>query len=149
MYVARRLLEPYAAKRATTRVSRRDLSQAERLLEQMSAAIAEREPTRVLETNWEFHFLFYRRCGIPALTDIIETLWLSYPWDVLVVEPARMAQSAAEHRVMLARMEDGDVEGVGEAFADHLRHSYLSLARHLSPSATDDVFDLDVDEPRG
>jgi DNA-binding GntR family transcriptional regulator len=144
VYVARRLLEPYAAQRATLRVSRRDLTQAEALAEAMAEARRKRDDPAAREANREFHFLFYDRCGIPSLSRIINGLWLSFPWDVLQVIPGRIDRSIDEHRVMVQAIRDGDVEHVRTAFEEHIRRSYLSLCEHLSQENTD-PFDLAVD----
>ena len=71
VYVARRLLEPYAAQRATLRVSRRDLDRADALTEEMATASAAGDHAAVSAANAEFHRLFNERCGIPALTRTI------------------------------------------------------------------------------
>lgn len=144
VYVARRLLEPYAAQRATLRVSRRDLDQAEALVKTMATARRAKDEPAALHANREFHFLFYNRCGIPALSRIIDGLWLSFPWDILQVIPGRIDRSIDEHRAMVEAVRVGDVVVVKDAFEAHITHSYLSLCTHLS-KGTDDPFDLTVD----
>jgi DNA-binding GntR family transcriptional regulator len=145
VYAARRLLEPYAAQRAAIRVSRRDLSQAEALLASMVEARRAKDDRGVLEANRAFHFLFYDRCGMPGLTNLINGLWLAFPWDILQVISHRVGESVAEREAMLAAVADGDQARVRQTFETHIAHSYEALARHLSERAFADPFDIEVD----
>jgi DNA-binding GntR family transcriptional regulator len=145
VYVTRRLVEPYAAQRATLRVSRRDLGRAEELVDAMDAARRDGNDTGVRDANREFHFLFYERSGIPALVRIIDGLWLSFPWDILQVISGRLDSSIDEHRAMVDAVRGGDVEQVKTAFEEHIARSYISLCAHLDRGAADDPFELSVD----
>lgn len=140
VYVSRRLIEPYAAQRAALRVSRRDLEQATRLVERM------RDSTEDLNlVNREFHFLFYDKCGIPALTAMIDTLWRAYPWDILSVLTDRRETSVAEHRAVLDAISRNDPEAIAFTIGDNLRLSYVSLVRHLTGADGEDPFALGTD----
>jgi len=143
VYIARRLLEPYAAQRATLRISRRDLDRAEQLVDTMAKARSGKK-SQALEANRDFHFLFYDLCGIPSLSRIIDGLWLAFPWDILQVIPGRIDRSIDEHRAMVAAVREGDVRHVHELFEEHIRHSYISLCSHLSEQEAD-PFDLEID----
>ena len=145
VYIARRLIEPHAMKRAVSRVSRRDLRQAADLNEEMRVASEAGDEVKVGDANREFHFLFYDRCGSPGLRDVIETLWLGFPWDILHVLAHRRPESIQEHELMLERIAAYDIAGVGRAAEEHLRRSYLALAEHLGVLDAPDPFDLDVD----
>lgn len=145
VYVARRLLEPYAAQRASLRVSRRDLDRADELIEAMGKARKKKDYAEARSANREFHFLFYDLCGIPALTRIIDGLWLSFPWDILQVISGRLDESIGEHNEMVAAVRGGDVVHVKTVFEEHIRHSYLSLVAHLTGEEADDPYDLAVD----
>lgn len=145
IYVARQLVEPYAMQRAVSRVSRRDLAHARKLTAEMAAARESHAGENLGEANREFHFLFYDRCGNRGLRNVIETLWLGFPWDILAVLAHRQDDSIHEHERILACVENEDLDGVKLATEDHLRHSYLALAEHLGGPAGADPFDLDVD----
>jgi DNA-binding GntR family transcriptional regulator len=144
IYIVRRLVEPYAFCRAARRVSRRELEQAEGLIELMAAS-APGDRVQVGVTNRAFHFLFYERCGIRALTRQIEELWLGFPWDILQVLEGRVEQSVREHRRILAAVVAGDLAELGEAVESHIERSYLALADHLKSDPERDPFQLDVD----
>ena len=145
VYVARRLTEPYATQRAATRVSRRDLDRAARLNAEMAEARAASRSTDLGVANREFHFIFYDRCDNPGLRNIINTLWHSFPWDVLQVLERRPQESLAEHEELLAAVGAADLDAVGAAVERHLRNGYLALAAHLGDDALQDPFDLDTD----
>lgn len=140
VYVSRRLLEPYAAARAALRVSRQDLLCADRLVDRMA------DPGEELNAlNREFHFLFYDKCGIPALTALLRTLWHSYPWDILSVLPGRRGQVGVEHRAIADAIAAADTALIEQAVGNNLRLSYLAIVEHLTGSPGDDPFDLTVD----
>jgi DNA-binding GntR family transcriptional regulator len=145
VYVARRLLEPYAAQRATLRVSRRDLDRADSLTQEMATASAAGDHAAVSAANAEFHQLFNDRCGIPALTRTIAALWLAFPWDILQVLTTRVDRSIDEHRAMVKAVRSGDLDRVQQTFEVHIQRSYLSLAEHLTGEPADDPFELAVD----
>jgi DNA-binding GntR family transcriptional regulator len=145
VYIARRLIEPYAAQRATLRVSRRDLDRVDELTQAMAEAGRKKDASAVHAANREFHFLFYERCGIPSLVRIIDGLWLSFPWDIVQVISGRLDRSLDEHRAIIEAVREGDVQSVKTVFEDHIQRSYLSLSAHLGHEAGDDPFDLAVD----
>jgi DNA-binding GntR family transcriptional regulator len=145
VYIQRMLLEPYAMRRATRRISHRDLDRAEDLLDRMTSATKTKEVVSVPELNRQFHFLFYDACGSDALTTQIEQLWQRWPWDLLSVIKDRPNESQREHAEMIQAIRSGDVVQVALATEQHLRASYMSLGKHLTGEIPEDVFDLDVD----
>src|SRR5688572_17250492 len=84
-YIMRRLVECYAMKRATLRVSRLDLDVARKSITDMRESYAAGDMPAVGEANRRFHFAFYTKCGVPKLTSEIDALWQSFPWDILQV----------------------------------------------------------------
>ena len=145
VYIQRMLLEPYAMRRATRRISHRDLDRAGDLLDRMTSASKTKEVVSVPELNRQFHFLFYDACGNEALSTQIEQLWQRWPWDLLSVIKERPNESQKEHAEMIQAVRSGNVEQVALATEQHLRASYMSLGKHLTGEKPEDVFDLDVD----
>jgi DNA-binding GntR family transcriptional regulator len=145
VYIQRMLLETYAMRRATRRISHRDLDRAESLLERMQASRGGKDVVSVPVLNRQFHFLFYDACGNEALSSQIEQLWQRWPWDLLQVIKERPDASHREHLEMINAVRQGDVEAVARATEEHLRASFMSLGRHLTGDTPEDVFDLDVD----
>ncbi len=139
VYVARRMLEPYAAQRAALRVSRQDLQRAQELIDRMAA------PEEDLpEINRRFHFLFYDKCGIPAFSALLDTLWRSYPWDILHVLGTRREHAVVEHQAMADAVAAADLDLIETTFGENLSRSYLAIVAHLTGQPGDDPFDLRV-----
>lgn len=137
-YVVRRLTETFAMRRATLRLSRRDIAQARRLIED---AGADGRSTR--DRNREFHFLFYDRCGMPALTERIAGMWQAFPWDLMLDSAQRATQSRVEHLAILSAVEDGDPDRVAAATELHLRNGFSAILSRLVDSPGPDPFDAD------
>lgn len=145
IYVMRRLAETYAMQRATLRVSRRDLTAARGLLERLQQEEAEGNRGTVRDLNREFHFFFYDRCGMPALSDQIRGMWQSFPWDLMLASKERVANSHHEHLEILASVESGEPQAVAEATERHILRGFTAITEYLTGSAGPDPFDLNVD----
>jgi DNA-binding GntR family transcriptional regulator len=142
-YVVRRLTETYAMRRATLRLSRRDLARARDLLERDPDRLG--DPAAARDRNREFHFLLYERCGMPGLLDRIAAMWQAFPWDVMLDSDTRSAASHQEHLDMLAALEAGDPEAVAAATERHLRNGFAAILLQLTGREGPDPFDVDVD----
>lgn len=145
VYIQRMLLEPYAMRRATRRISKRDIDSAEQLLGRMEEYPPRAQVVPVSELNRQFHFLFYNNCGNDALSAQIESLWQRWPWDLLEVIKQRPQVAGTEHRSMIEAVRQGDLEGVAEATKEHLRQSYLALGLYLTGEEQVDAFHVDQD----
>jgi DNA-binding GntR family transcriptional regulator len=143
VYLLRRLLEPYAMRRAARRLSPRDVDWAERLVMEMEEAAAAGDRRELNATNHQFHFLYYAKCGNDGLTTEIEALWQKFPWDVLQVLDARATESSDEHRAILAATRAGDGEALAMATERHIAHSFAALAKHMTGSEISDPYDID------
>lgn len=142
-YVVRRLTETYAMRRATLRMSRRDLMQARLLVQGEAGAGVDAASRR--ERNREFHFLFYDRCGMPALTERIAGMWQAFPWDLTLDSPGRGEESHREHLAILEAVEDGDPDRVAAATELHLRNGFSTILRQLAGRSGPDPFDINAD----
>lgn len=145
VYLLRRLAEPYAMRRATRRISPRDLDRAARLIDEMEEAAANGRHLELAAANREFHFLFFRAAGVPSLVTHIETLWQQYPWDLMDITDDRPARSIEEHRVQLDAVRRGDLDAAAAAAEQHLWSGFSYLATRLRGEPGEDPFDLDVD----
>jgi len=145
-YLMRRLIEPYAVQRATLRVSRKDLLEAEAHNERMAAAAEEGDRWGVREANRALHFVFYERCGVPTLPERIRSLWLVFPWDLALMSVGDHTQrSFHEHEEMIAAIRDGDLDGAAAATAAHLLRSYLAVIEGLTGQPAADPFPPESD----
>ena len=142
-YIARMLIEPYAAQRAALRMSRREAEGLAALVAEMAAARAEGNSTRASIANYDFHFALYDRCGIPAIPQRIRDRWSAYPWDILHVLRSPSAVET-EHRAIAEAVESGYALSVGYAVEDHIAGGYRELVRQLGRDAGRDPFELDA-----
>ena len=143
-YVVRRLIESYAMRRATLRLSRRDLARARELLERAPVDPAV-DPAAARDRNRAFHFLLYERCGMPELVERIAAMWQAFPWDLMLDSDDRAAASHREHLDLLAALETGDPDAVAAATERHLSNGFAAIRRQLTGGEGPDPFGLDVD----
>ncbi|OUZ07333.1 hypothetical protein BHE97_17700 [Aeromicrobium sp. PE09-221] len=144
IYVMRRLAEPYAMKRATVRISRLELRAAGDIAASIEAAARLGDAAEVRRLNRAFHFHFYERCGVPALSEHIASLWSAFPWDLLLGSEERIASSHEEHREILAAVESGDLERVDRATWEHIHRGYLAVSAVVGDVGTPDPFEVDA-----
>ncbi len=144
-YIMRRLTESYAMRRVATRFTLRDLKRAEELLAEIDEAARAGDEQRARDANREFHFYFYDRCGIPALSEQIELLWSAFPWDLVLSTSDRSAASSQEHRAIVDAVRIGDPEAVAAAVELHIAHGFQAISRRINSSEVSDPYDLDVD----
>ena len=140
-------------RRATLRLSRRDLARARALLDAGPAGgdPGPLDPGPVdlgsaRDRNREFHFLLYERCGMPELTERIAAMWQAFPWDLMLDSEARAAASHREHLDRPAALETGDPDAVAAATERHLSNGFAAIRRQLTGGQGPDPFGLDVDE---
>ena len=142
-YIARMLIEPYAAQRASLRISRRDADRLGSLVGRMAEARATGNGTRASVANYDFHFALYDRCGITAIPHRIRDLWSAYPWDVLHV--LRRAETVErEHRAIADAVVDGDPRWIASAVEDHIAGGYRDLVQQLGAEYSRDPFELEA-----
>ena len=132
VYLSRRLVEPYLAGRGVLNVTDAEVERARGLLRDLSQARA-KNPLAVRRANYDFHFCLYEKADAPLLLDMVNKLWMMFPWDVLSVVPKRMKASAIEHRHILEAMIKRDPHTTSAACARHLAQSYVDIAQYLSP----------------
>lgn len=124
-------LESLALKLAIPKMTKRDLQDAEDILEQ-----AEREPDLVDQWgdfNWRFHSAVYAPAQQPHLHAMIKTLHTNYEryLRVYVLVLGYENQGQKEHHELLELCERRDVEGAMELLERHIRNVSEMLLHHL------------------
>lgn len=145
LYITRKLTETFAIARATTRISRHELRQAEKLLDDLDVASAKGDAMARNTRNEEFHFFFYDRCGLPALRDDIATRWQAFPWDLTLDSTDRLNQVHSEHNAIVEAVKRVDPEAAADHLGQHIAHGFLRLAEATTGESVADPFDLDSD----
>jgi len=140
VYVLRRLVEPYAARRAALRLSRQDFARARSINEELRRAQRVNDQLLARRLNREFHFVFYEMCGLPTLVAELERLWATFPWSELhvVLRPG----SVREHERILDAVMRDDGDEIEAALAEHLRHGYAAVMKQLGRHVAGDAFDV-------
>jgi DNA-binding GntR family transcriptional regulator len=139
IYVMRRLVEPFAARRSARRVSRLDLERARRINEEFGNS-DEGNMIDARRLNQEFHFTFYRACGLPTLASEIERLWTGFPWAALQVHRGKASSSYEEHLGMIEAIEGVDEEAIQTVFETHIFHGFEALVEHIGVTLVADPF---------
>jgi DNA-binding GntR family transcriptional regulator len=144
VYVLRRLVEPFAVRRAASRLTRQDFARAQRINEELAAA--QRAGDRILarQLNREFHFVFYNACGLAAVVAEIERFWSMFPWAELHI--VRSSESYAEHQKILEAVIADDQPEIQRVLEEHMRNGYVALIKHLGHSVDVDPFDVSAFE---
>jgi DNA-binding GntR family transcriptional regulator len=142
IYVMRRLVEPYAARRASARLNRLDFERARAINERLADQEQSDQELHFGELNRDFHFLIYGACGLPTLVLEIERLWAAFPWAALQLRKGRAWESATEHQAMLEALVSDDQEAIQRTFEEHVRNGYLALIEQLGASPVGDPFEL-------
>src|SRR5699024_6446152 len=145
LYVARRLTESYATKRATSRISRHELAKAEELLHELESCSRAGDDAKRNELTFNFHHFFYERAGLPGLSADITTRWQAFPWDLTLGDEDRRSESAREHRQILEAVRSGDGQLAGRIMGEHISQGFLSIATQISGEVVRDPFDVEVD----
>lgn len=144
VYVLRRLVEPFAVRRAASRLSRQDFARAQRLNDELPAAQQADDRLLARRLNREFHFVFYEACGLTAVVTEIERFWSMFPWSELHI--VRRSESFAEHQQILDAVIADDQPEIQRLLELHMRNGYFALVKHLGHSVDVDPFEVSAFE---
>jgi GntR family transcriptional regulator, transcriptional repressor for pyruvate dehydrogenase complex len=134
LHQVRRILEPEATRRATSRLTSHDLARLEECLRQMEV---ENSAQPFIEADTAFHSVILDACGNATLASLIQNLsgdtLRARIWQTLVGEGALEA-TRASHRAIYDALLARDAEGAAAADLMHLAITEKWL-RHLLDSA--------------
>jgi DNA-binding GntR family transcriptional regulator len=140
VYVLRRLVEPFAVRRAASRLSRQDFARAQRINDELLAAQQADDQQLARQLNREFHFVFYNACGLTAVVTEIERFWGMFPWSELHI--VRRSESFEEHQQILEAVIADDQPEIQRLLELHMRNGYVGLIKHLGHSVDVDPFEV-------
>jgi DNA-binding GntR family transcriptional regulator len=126
-------LEGLAAREAGARMPAKELREAERLNERLVAADEAGDFRRVIDLNWQFHFLIYRASGLPLLVRMIESCWLmtgSY-LNVLYPDFARDHAGIDNHQRIIEALLSKDPAGLEQAIERDIEHAAGALLKMI------------------
>jgi DNA-binding GntR family transcriptional regulator len=140
VYVLRRLVEPFAVRRAASRMTRQDFARAQRVNDELAAAQQAGDRTLARQLNREFHFIFYNACGLSAIVAEIERFWGMFPWSELHI--VRSSESFVEHQRILEAVIADDQPEIQRVLEEHMRNGYVALIKQLGHSVDVDPFEV-------
>jgi DNA-binding GntR family transcriptional regulator len=140
VYVLRRLVEPFAVRRAASRLSRQDFARARRINDELLAAQQADDQQLARQLNREFHFVFYNACGLAAAVTEIERFWSMFPWSELHI--VRRPDSYREHQQILEAVIADDQPAIQRLLELHMRNGYFALSKHLGHPVDEDPFEV-------
>jgi len=120
IYLARRLLETEATRRAIPEVDAELVRLLEDLIVRMVDLAAVDDILRYAQANWDFHFLLFARAGLPRIYRMIEVLWQnSEAYRSLIADPAWYERAHESHREIVEACKAGDVDRAIAAQDEH------------------------------
>ncbi len=135
VHEGRLMVEARLAVLAAERVDAETLAHLKELIQAQEAAI--NDPVSFLIADRAFHTAVYQSCGNAVLSDLAATLY-SYQLDHrrrAVSKSGVIAQSIADHRVILSALEAGDAGALVQALGVHERRIYDSTRALLGTSS--------------
>ncbi|MCB1960747.1 MAG: GntR family transcriptional regulator [Rhodocyclaceae bacterium] len=132
------LLEGRCVHDATLRAKAFDREQLQHIHEQLEAAAASHDIDAFFEANQAFHLRLQtiadNRWLLQVIADLRKVIKLSRHHSLF--SDGRVAQSQAEHRVILRALMDGDANAAEQAMRTHIASGRKALAR-IAASAKD------------
>jgi DNA-binding GntR family transcriptional regulator len=134
IFAIRAELETFALRRGAERI--RD---DEALLAELSSLVEvmdqdEHDPEEWRAANERFHMRIYHAAGMPRLSSMIDSMWVSVePYMRLYVSTAGSFRAAQEqHREILGGLRAGDVEAAAKVLRRHLADTEEIVAAGIS-----------------
>ena len=135
----REQLEGYAARIAAAKIDPTRLARLARSGRDLASARARADARRIMWLNEVFHFTVYDAAGVPALTDIIATLWLQSAASLnLVFRPENigrypLATQNRHNQALLRALRRGDGRAAARAVAAEIALGSRLLERLMPP----------------
>ena len=131
--LARYELEPMAAVAALAQLVDADVAALRVVQDGLLAAKKRKDYVRVLARNREFHFGIYRRCGMPTLLAILESLWLQTGPTLRLLYPAysRQWRGGVNHEAILGALDARDAKALSAAIRQDLHDGCVELSDQL------------------
>ena len=129
----RNLIEPYAAKLATLRLTEKDFNALDEMIDEMQACADTEDTLTYSDLNFKFHHYVYDRCGNETLIEMINSLWEKSRMsrNIFLMERDRILPSLEEHRKCLECLKSRDPDAVQAQFTYHKKTGFCVVERGL------------------
>lgn len=133
-------LESMAAERALPNITDAEIDQLEDIHNRLIAAEQSGDWPEALQTNFDFHFILYRRSGMPHLIDVLEALWMRVGPILSELYPNAIPTYASQHQheVVLKALRARDSYMLRMAIRMDLLEGGAPLLRYLKTQAEQD-----------
>jgi DNA-binding GntR family transcriptional regulator len=129
----RLLLEPYACRIATARLTDSEMAKLEQIHDSLhrSAKSVHSSRSRISEHNSTWHLFLYSAAGMPLLSELIERLWDLMPWRTFWTVTATTSVSIDEHDAIMEAIRARDGDRAAVLMSSHISHglAYLESER--------------------
>lgn len=126
-------LETLAAVSALPSFLPEDVKQLEKIQQELLQARKDHDYRTVLARNRDFHFAIYKRCGMPTLLSILDSLWLRTGPMLRLLHPARTAdwKGGVNHAAIIDAMRLADPKALAAAIRQDLVDGSEELCKQL------------------
>jgi DNA-binding GntR family transcriptional regulator len=134
MFEVRTHLESLAGRLATAHLTRADIRRLKTCQERLENASARGGAEDWHQWNQEFHLLIFRKCGNALLQRMTQGLWdrnLRLFTARVVTQAAFRNRRSAEHRRILAALEQRDADAVEAAYRHHMTRSGAETVSYM------------------
>ncbi|TCT12035.1 DNA-binding GntR family transcriptional regulator [Tepidamorphus gemmatus] len=136
LVIARERLEPEAARRALTTLTRSDVARLRKIDDELERHLANGNVEGYVAANHAFHFAIYRAVPSDVLVPLIESLWLQFgPFMRLVYGRVGTGWLVDYHEQAIAAILARDADALAEA----IRSDILDGMRHIGSSVFEDA----------
>ena len=132
LYEIRKAIEPVSIRRAASRITKRELDEALKLVREMES---EKDPARWAELNWEFHTVLEQAANAPLVQSVLKSVQdiaAIYVAHSLILQPDRIASGNKEHRALLAALRRRDAEAAAKVLVHHLDSTLQAILKSRS-----------------
>jgi DNA-binding GntR family transcriptional regulator len=139
IYVARKAIERETMRLALEHVDDEMLATLRSLMDRMRRHQRSKRFDLLMTADELFHLTIFEASHNPYLIAAIRNLWDSFPRYVIWNIADRVANSMAEHEVIVAALEARDARALAAAADRHLDNSLATILRHIEslPEAQD------------
>jgi DNA-binding GntR family transcriptional regulator len=139
MFAMRLVLESLAVRYATPLLPAAELARLKANLDEAAGYTGQEQMAYRRKLNDEFHLAICRASGHRYLIRQVEALWSWFPSVMLyegmrrqeALSATRLAREQAEHRAILAALEQGDADRAEAATRQHIRNLLQELSEVL------------------
>jgi len=126
VYRLREALECLAVEMAGENMTPKRAAELISLAALIEAAGAAGDETARHDAHTNFHLSLYSGCDFPALVDMIQAVWVRFPWDELLALPG--LRTSLDHHEIAVLAASGDGPAAAARLRDHLHSVRDALA---------------------